>query len=66
MTILQKNFKEIRKEKEKARVAGDLDKRRMEHTSHKCFRCGSEDHLIEEYPKPSKEKLETTKASTFY
>ena len=27
----------------------------MERTPHKCFRCGSEDHYIEECPNPSKD-----------
>ena len=26
----------------------------MERTPQKCFRCGSEDHMIEKYPKPPK------------
>ena len=51
----EKCFKRIRKEKEKARAAGDLDNRRTERTPQKCFRCGSEDHLIEKCPKPTKE-----------
>ena len=47
-------------EKEKARAAGDLDNRRTERTPRKCFRYGSEDHLITICPKPSKgnEKLQ--------
>ena len=27
-----------------------------EHTPWKCFRCGSQDHLIAKFPKPPKEK----------
>ena len=26
----------------------------MEHPPRKCFRCGSEDHMITKYPKPPK------------
>ena len=44
----------IIKDKEKARAAGDSDIRRKGHTPHKCFRCGSEDHLISKCPKPPK------------
>ena len=52
---LEKCFKRIRKEKEKARAAGDLDNRRTERTPRKCFRCGSEDHLIVKCTKPPKD-----------
>ena len=47
-------FKRIRKEKEKYRADGDLDNRRTERTPWKCFRCGSEDHLIAKFPNPPK------------
>ena len=49
-------FKTIRKEKEKACAAGDLENRRTECIPRKCFRCGSEDHLITKCPNPPKEK----------
>ena len=32
-----------------------MDNRQTERTPQKCFRCGSEDHLIEKCPKPPKE-----------
>ena len=48
-------FQRIRKEKEKSRADGDLEKQQMERTSQKCFRCGSEDHQIDKFPKPPKE-----------
>ena len=51
----EKCFKSIRQEKEKARVDGALDNGRIEQTSRKCFRCGSEDHLIVKFPKPPKD-----------
>ena len=31
-----------------------MDNRRTERTSRKCFRCGSEDHLIAKFPNPPK------------
>ena len=43
----EKKFKRIRQETEKACAAGDSDNRKTEHTPWKCFRCGSEDDLIE-------------------
>ena len=55
LTILQIFSKRIRKEKGKSRVAGDLDNRRTEHTPRKCFRYGSEDHLIAKFLKPPKD-----------
>ena len=45
----------IRKEKEKSRAAGDLEKKCTELTPRKCFRCRSEYHLIENFPKPPRE-----------
>ena len=50
----EKRFKNIRKDKEKDRAAGDLDNRCSERTLH--FRYGSEDNLIAKYPKLPKEK----------
>ena len=48
-------FKRIRKGKGKSRIVGDLENRRMERTPRKCFRCGYEDNLIAQFPKPQKE-----------
>ena len=39
-------FKRIRKEKEKARAVDVSSNRKMKCTYRKCFRCGSEDHMI--------------------
>ena len=50
----EKCFKSIRNEKEKARAAGDLDNRLTERMPRKCFRCVSEDHLIEKCLNPPK------------
>ena len=46
----------IRKDKEKARAAGDPAKRRTERTPHKCFICGSIYHQIAKFPKSQKYK----------
>ena len=61
----EKCFKSIRKEKKKARAAGDLDKRRTERITRKCFRCGSEDHLISKCPKPPKKNKKRRKQVRF-
>ena len=61
----EKCSKMIVKEKKKARAAVDLDNRRTEHMPHKCFRLGSEDHIIEKYQKPPKENEKQQKAITF-
>ena len=42
----EKCFKKIRKEKEKARAVDVSDNRQTKRTPRKCFRCGSEDHMI--------------------
>ena len=44
-------FKRTRKEKEKARAVDVSYNRQMECMPRKCFRCGSEDHMIAKYPK---------------
>ena len=44
-------FIRIRKEKKKARVVNVSSNRQMESTTRKCFRCGSEDHMIAKCPK---------------
>ena len=44
-------FKFLRKEKEKARAVDVSYNRQMERTPRKCFRCGSEDHMIAKFPK---------------
>ena len=46
--------KKIRKEKEKACSAGTLSNKNSDRPSWKCFRCGSEYHLIAKYPKSPK------------
>ena len=44
-------FKKVRKEKEKTRAADVSSYRQMKRPPLKCFRCGSEDHMIAKYPK---------------
>ena len=41
----------VRKEKEKARAVDVSSYRQMGRTPWKCFRCGSEDHIIAKFPK---------------
>ena len=52
---MEKCFKKIRKEKEKARSAGTLSNKNSDRPDRKCFRCGYEDHLIAKCPKPPKD-----------
>ena len=51
---MQKCFKRIRKEKERARAVDVLSYRHTERPHWKFFRCGSEDHMIAKCPKPPK------------
>ena len=65
LQTLCKINKGVRKEKEKARVAGDSDKRRTERMPSKFCRCGSEDHLFAKYPKPPKDNGKRQKQVCF-
>ena len=51
----EKCFKRIRQGKGKYRTAGHSENIQEERTPQKCFRCGSEDHLIEKFMNPPKE-----------
>ena len=51
----EKCSKRIRKEKDKARVVDLSSNRHMKRPTRKCFRCGSEDHIIAKFPKPPKD-----------
>ena len=51
----EKCFKRIRKEKEKSRAVDVSSNRNSELPPRKCFRCGSEDHMITKFPKPPKD-----------
>ena len=62
---VEKKFKRIRQEKEKYRAAGDSENRQTKRTPRKCFRCGSEDHIIVKCPKPPKENEKRRKQVLF-
>ena len=57
-----KCFKKIRKEKEKARSAGTSSNKNSDRPARKCFRCGSEYHLIAKCPKPPKDSEKIRKS----
>ena len=61
----EKCFKRIRKEKEKARSAGTSSNINEERPPCKCFRCGSEDHMIAKFPKPPKDNEKQRKQVCF-
>ena len=50
----EKIFKRIRNEKQKARAVDVSSNRHMERPPWKCFRGGSEDHMIAKCPNPPK------------
>ena len=52
---MEKCFKRIIKEKEKARSAGTSSNKTLDRPAQKYFRCGSEDHMIAKCPKPTKD-----------
>ena len=54
LITLQKMFQKDQKKK-KISCGGDLNNRQTERTPQKCLRCGSEYHLITNFPKPPKE-----------
>ena len=43
-------FKKDKKKKEEARAVDVSSNKQVEHTPRKCFRCGSEDHMIAKCP----------------
>ena len=59
---MEKCFKKIRKEKEKARSAGTSSRKNSDSPTQKCFRCGSEDHMIAKCSKPPKESEKRRKS----
>ena len=52
----------IRKEKEKPRSAGTSSNKNSDCPARKCFRCGSEDHMIAKCPKPPKDSEKRRKS----
>ena len=66
LTILwEECFKNIRKDKEKACSAGDTSNKNSDRPARKCFRCGSEYHLIAKCPKPPKDGEKKRKKVSF-
>ena len=59
---VEKCFKKIRKEKEKARSAGTSSNKNSDRLAQKYFRWGSEDHLIAKCPKPPKDSEKRRKS----
>ena len=59
---VEKCFKKIRKEKEKARSAVTSSNKNSDRPARKCFRCGSEDHMIAKFPKPPKDSEKIRKS----
>ena len=62
---MEKCLKRIIKEKEKARAVDVTSNRQMERTIRKCFRCGSEDHMITKCPMPPKDNEKRRKQVSF-
>ena len=65
-SLCRGEIKRIRQEKGKACAGGHSDNRQTERTHRKCFRCGSEDHLISKFPKPPKENEKRRNQLHFY
>ena len=59
---VEKCFKKIRKEKDKARSAGTSSNKNSDRPARKCFRCGSEDRIIAKCPKPPKDSEKRRKS----
>ena len=65
LTILHKQFKNIRKDKGEACADGDSEGQKTEHAPHKWFRCGYVDHLVTKCPKPPKDNEKRQKTVCF-
>ena len=63
--LCRKCFKNIRKDKQKSRTAGNSDKQQTKCTPQKQFRCGFVDHLIAKFPKPPKDNKKRQKKIRF-
>ena len=59
---MEKCFKNIKKEKEKARSAGTSSNKNSDRPARKRFRCGSEYHMIAKSPKPPKDSEKRRKS----
>ena len=62
---MEKCFKRIRQENQKARAVGVSSNRNSERPPRKCYRCGSEYHMIEKCPKPPKDCEKRRKSVQF-
>ena len=62
---VEKCFKRIRKEKEKACAVDVSSNRNSERSPRKCFRCGSEYHMIAKCPKSLKDNEKQRKQVHF-
>ena len=60
-----KYFKMIRQEEEKSRAVDVSFNRNSERPPRKCFKCGSEDHMIAKCPKPPKKNDKRRKQVRF-
>ena len=58
-------FKRIRQEKEKSRAVGISSNRNSDRPPRKCYRCGSEDHMISKCPNPPKDNEKRRKSVNF-
>ena len=61
----EKCFKRIRQEKEKALAVDVSSNMNSERPPQKCYRCGSEDHMIEKCPKPPKDNEKRSNEERF-
>ena len=62
---VEKCFKKIRKEKEKARSACTSSNKNLDCPARKCLRCVSEDHMIANGPKPPKDSDKRRKSEKY-
>ena len=62
---VEKFFKNIRKEKQKACSAGTSSNKNSDRPAQKCFRCGYEDHIIAKFPKPLKDSEKRRKSEKY-
>ena len=62
---VEKCFKKIKKQKEKARSDGFSSNKNSDRPPRKCYRCGSEDHMIAKCPKPPKDNEKRRKQVLF-
>ena len=64
--LRKKFFKGIKNEKEKACAVDVSSNRKSERPPRKCFRCGSEYHMIAKFPNPPKDNEKRQRQVRFY